>query len=493
MLRKLNVETDNWRSKYQQMVREFDAAEHRWRELEHILRRIIGRLCLAADSGDERLHGSLDALARASRAPAGLGGKLEDWNELLQALEASVTALRKGERAAAPTSSSTGTHAAPPAAAPVVGQPEAPPPVPPPPAPSPPAPALPWRSSIEATAFMLQQLAAEFRGEADPEETLKGLEQELRAVVSDAALAAIIHRAATLVAGRADRLARERVEAAGLLERVTQRLEEISAYLEGAKTDRRTVIADAERLNEAVSMQVRELSEEVEESTDLGTLKQSVGTRLEAITSRVGEFRDLEQRRYTEYQQRADQMGSRLAQLEQQACELRHTLDDERRRARIDSLTGIANRAAFDERFGQELARCRRSGGKVTVLLWDLDYFKSINDRFGHRIGDGVLREVARCLVRAMRVEDFVARIGGEEFATLMVGATVEQAIKRAEELRAAIATLKLHVHGTPLAVTVSCGATEMRVDDTAESLFDRADAALYRAKESGRNLCTAA
>ena len=83
MLRNVNVETDNWRGKYQQMVREFDAAEHRWRELEHILRRIIGRLCLAADNGDERLHGSLDALARASRAPAGLGGKVNHAVELL--------------------------------------------------------------------------------------------------------------------------------------------------------------------------------------------------------------------------------------------------------------------------------------------------------------------------------------------------------------------------------------------------------------------------
>jgi diguanylate cyclase len=340
---------------------------------------------------------------------------------------------------------------------------------------------------------MLQHLAAEFRGETAPEVALKAMEKELREVASDAALAAVIHRAVSLVAGRADRLARERVEAAGLLERVTQRLEEISAYLEGTRTDRRTVLADADKLNAAVTMQVRELSVEVEGSTDLGALKISVGTRLDAITTKVDEFRELEQRRYTQYQQRADQMGARLTQLEQQAHDLRRTLDDERQRARVDGLTGIANRAAFDERFSQELARCARSGGTVSVLLWDLDHFKAINDRFGHRVGDGVLREVARCLVRALRVEDFVARIGGEEFASLLVGASVEQAMKRAEELRAAVAALKLHVHGTPIQVTISCGATEMRVDDTAESLFDRADAALYRAKEAGRNLCTAA
>jgi len=474
------AETGDWRAKYQQLVREFDAAELRWRDLEHILRRIISRLCMAAVGADERLDGPLDALARASRVDSGKGGDVEEWSGLFSELDASVTALRRGESPAAlpPPPTSPPPPVAASAAAPAAAAPAAP---------------APWEGSIAAMSMLLQQLAAEFDGEAGPEETIKALQQELRAAVTDAALASVIRRAATLVSARAERLAHERVEAAGLLQRVTQRLEEISAYLGGATTERRSVLADAETLNATITTQVQELSVVVDESTDLGALKLSVGTRLEAITTQVGEFRQREQRRYGEYQQRAEQMTQRLAQLEQQARELHRTLDDERRRARVDVLTGIANRAAFDEVFAQEVTRCARGGGTVSVLLWDLDHFKAINDRFGHRVGDGVLREVARCLVRELRAEDLVARLGGEEFATLLIGATLEQALMRAEELRAAIAGLKLHVHGTPIHVTVSCGATEIRAGDTAESLFDRADAALYRAKESGRNLCTAA
>jgi diguanylate cyclase len=460
------AEAGDWRAKYQQLVREFDAAELRWRDLEHILRRIIGRLCVAAVGADERLDGSLNALARASRADTRKAGDTEEWNGLFAALDASVTAVRRGEHPVAIVPTAVVATAAAPD---------------------------PWRASIVAMSTLLQQLASDFNGEAGPEEAIKALQEDLRAVATDTALAAVIQRVAALVSSRADRLARERVEAAGLLERVTQRLEEISAYLGSAQTDRRAVLADAEDLNATVTTQVRELSAEVHESTDLGVLKVSVGMRLDAITTQVGEFRQREQRRYGEYQQRADQMSVRLVQLEQQARELHRTLDEERRRARVDALTGIPNRAAFDERFAQEVARCARGGGTVSVLLWDLDHFKAINDRFGHRIGDGVLREVAHCLVRGLRAEDFVARIGGEEFATLLVGATVDQALQRAEELRAAIAGLKLHVHGVPVQVTVSCGATGIRGDDTAGSLFDRADAALYRAKESGRNLCTAA
>ena len=463
------AEAVDWRAKYQQLVREFDAAELRWRDLEHILRRIIRRLCLAAVGADERLDGMLNSLVQASRSENPNGGDVEEWTGLFSELDASVTALRRVEIPVAAPMAPAAPVAAPVAAA-----------------------AL-WQASIAAMSTLLRQLATEFGGEAGTEEAIKTLQAQLREVASDAALAAVIQHAAALVSGRADRLARERVEAAGLLERVTQRLEEISAYLGSARTDRRSVLADADSLNATVTMQVQELSVAVGASTDLGALKLSVGTRLDAITTQVGEFRQREQRRYSEYQQRAEQMSLRLVQIEQQARELHRTLDDERRRARVDALTGIANRAAFDERFAQEVARCARGGGTVSVLLWDLDHFKAINDRFGHRVGDGVLREVAHCLVRELRAEDFVARIGGEEFATLLIGATVDQALQRAEELRAAIAALKLHVNGTPVHVTVSCGATEIRGDDTAESLFDRADAALYRAKESGRNLCTAA
>ena len=214
----------------------------------------------------------------------------------------------------------------------------------------------------------------------------------------------------------------------------------------------------------------------------------SVGTRLDAITTKVDEFHKLEQRRYTEYQQRADQMGSRLAQLEQQACDLRRTLDDERRRARIDALTGIANRAAFDERFGQELARCSRGGGKVCVLLWDLDHFKAINDRFGHRVGDGVLREVARCLVHALRIEDFVARIGGEEFAMILPGLTRSQAAQFCERLRSAFERHDWRRLHPRLEVTLSIGIAQWDGESGADQLLHAADARLYDAKRAGRN-----
>jgi diguanylate cyclase len=127
------------------------------------------------------------------------------------------------------------------------------------------------------------------------------------------------------------------------------------------------------------------------------------------------------------------------------------------------------------------------------MLLWDLDNFKVINDSYGHRAGDRVLQSVAACFMAAVRGNDFVARIGGEEFVMLLNGAKVEQALFIANQVRSAVEALRFHFRGTPVRVTVSCGLTQVKEDDGAEAAFDRADAALYRAKRGGKNVCVAA
>jgi diguanylate cyclase len=156
-------------------------------------------------------------------------------------------------------------------------------------------------------------------------------------------------------------------------------------------------------------------------------------------------------------------------------------------------LTGIANRKSFEERFAQEIARQPPAAPPVVMLLWDLDSFKIINDRYGHRAGDRVLQRVAACLVAALRSEDFVARIGGEEFVVLLSGMQLADALFIANQARCAVEALRFHFRGIPVRVTVSCGLTELQAHDLAGAAFERADLALYRAKHGGKNLCVAA
>ncbi len=158
------------------------------------------------------------------------------------------------------------------------------------------------------------------------------------------------------------------------------------------------------------------------------------------------------------------------------------------RAARVDPLTGVLNRGGFEERFGQELARARRSGEPVTLIVADVDRFKLINDRFGHVVGDQVLERVAAVLRDTSRGSDVVARLGGEEFGVLLAGATRGEGVEVAERLREAMARMDPPDAG-PVAVTVSLGVATFPDDgECRDSLMRRADAAVYAAKDGGRN-----
>lgn len=166
------------------------------------------------------------------------------------------------------------------------------------------------------------------------------------------------------------------------------------------------------------------------------------------------------------------------------------------RQARTDSLTALSNRRHFRELAGKELARARRYGQALSVLMLDLDKFKGINDTHGHQTGDNVLRKVGEVCRQIMREVDIVGRIGGEEFAILLPESDVKQAAEVAERLRQAIAEAVIRLEsGGELRFTVSIGVAPQRTAEaTIDDLLNQADKALYEAKRTGRNrVCTLA
>jgi diguanylate cyclase (GGDEF)-like protein len=161
-----------------------------------------------------------------------------------------------------------------------------------------------------------------------------------------------------------------------------------------------------------------------------------------------------------------------------------------RRIASRDMLTGARTRRAFEDAARREIARCRRHGTPVSLALFDLDHFKAINDTFGHAAGDDVLRTVALTCAETMRESDTLGRVGGEEFAVLLVGAGRIEAMATLERLRRAIAEARV-VERPDLAFTASFGAAEFepRFASVADWMA-AADACLYAAKRTGRNRC---
>jgi diguanylate cyclase (GGDEF)-like protein len=162
---------------------------------------------------------------------------------------------------------------------------------------------------------------------------------------------------------------------------------------------------------------------------------------------------------------------------------------DLRVQASTDALTGLINRRAFMDRFAHERARSQRHGPSPTLLMLDIDHFKKINDKFGHPAGDAVLAHLAQLLKSSVRNVDIVGRIGGEEFAVVLVETNAQMAAPVIERLleRLRKTTVPL-ADATQLKFTASIGSTEILWADTIDTAIQRADEALYTAKKSGRD-----
>lgn len=159
--------------------------------------------------------------------------------------------------------------------------------------------------------------------------------------------------------------------------------------------------------------------------------------------------------------------------------------------SRTDVLTGLANRRHFQERYEELFVMVRRHGCILSVLLLDLDFFKQVNDSLGHDAGDAVLSEFGRVLRENCRQDDFPARFGGEEFIVLLPHTPAAEAMVLGERLREIVAGRDMLPDRQR--VTISAGIAELEPEESKESLIQRADQALYRAKHQGRNRCAAA
>lgn len=190
------------------------------------------------------------------------------------------------------------------------------------------------------------------------------------------------------------------------------------------------------------------------------------------------------------------QTAERIVMLEYR---LRTTLDQQRRLAASDGLTGLPNRRAFAKHYNAEFKRAVRFNEDLAVILLDIDYFKRINDRYGHAVGDEVLKQFAQRVSAALpRSFDFVARLGGEEFVVLLPQTDLLGAVTVAERLRMAVAEKPFQIGEHVVPATVSIGVSSLTERSggesvTPEDVLDVADRRLYASKESGRNRVTSA
>lgn len=172
-------------------------------------------------------------------------------------------------------------------------------------------------------------------------------------------------------------------------------------------------------------------------------------------------------------------------ELSGKTTKLKVALDHLRELATIDHLTGLYNRSYFDIRVLNEISRAKRYTAPLSMIIFDLDYFKGINDTYGHDVGDQVLKRAAMITSENIREADVLARWGGEEFVILVPQTNLEGAAHLAEKLRHELENNKVENFGS---VTGSFGVAEYQIGETFQSWYKRVDKALYKAKEAGRN-----
>lgn len=185
----------------------------------------------------------------------------------------------------------------------------------------------------------------------------------------------------------------------------------------------------------------------------------------------------------------------RVQNMEKQDADIREQLAQEKLRAITDSLTGLPNREAYSERVHDEMLRWQRYQRPLCLAVLDIDFFKKINDSYGHHTGDKVLKAISRSVAKRLREVDFIARFGGEEFVILLPETSADNALSMLNRTRERLAKTYMRSKSSTgeeakFTVTVSIGIAEFGDGDTAESVFERADKALYDAKETGRNQC---
>jgi diguanylate cyclase len=274
----------------------------------------------------------------------------------------------------------------------------------------------------------------------------------------------------------------------GYLKQLNDRLATFQANLKDAHEGYADSMSAARELDTALREQVGGLHSSVISATELDQLKQVVEGRLNGLLSTMDQYQrqrgDVDQA----LTERLHALVERVASMELEAKGFRDHLEEQRQKALTDPLTGLPNRAAWDERMELEMARWQRYGGDLLVGIVDIDHFKRINDNYGHLAGDKVLKIIADELSKRLRKTDFMARFGGEEFSLLIPSTPLVGAEQLLETLRAAIEACPFHFKGERVTITLSAGVSAFASGESAEVVFERADQALYRAKRTGRN-----
>ncbi len=298
---------------------------------------------------------------------------------------------------------------------------------------------------------------------------------------------------ALLINSIRSRMQKEKHEFENFLQQVTDRLKSMDQFLQTETTSLLNAENRGIDFDQKIQNNVNDIRLDINDATELSSLKNNVNTKLDTISEHIKIYREVEIKRVKQSQEQVNDMHTRMQTLEKEASVLKKIVIEKNKLAMIDALTAIPNRLSYEKKIEEEISRWKRFNTPLSLAIWDIDLFKKVNDTYGHKAGDKVLKTVAQLLNKRIRSTDFLARYGGEEFIMLLPGTRQEETLRLVNELRKQVESCGFHYHGDAVEITISCGISSFNKEDTLSQVFERADQALYKAKENGRNQCIAA
>jgi len=319
------------------------------------------------------------------------------------------------------------------------------------------------------------------------------LEQATHQTMESENWKALLKEVAQLINSIRSRLQQEKHEFENFLQQVTDRLKTLDQFLQSESSNLLIAETQGKEFDKQMGLNVDEIRHDINQATELTSLKENVNSKLDTIAGHIQTYRESENTRLQNSQKEVDAMHNKMQTLETESVKLKKLVIEKNRLAMFDTLTGIPNRLSYEKKAAEEIARWKRFSNPLSLAIWDIDFFKKVNDSYGHKAGDKVLKTVAQLLVKSIRETDFLARYGGEEFVMLLPGTRQEETLRLVNKLRQQIENCGFHYHGEAVKITVSCGVSSFNDGDSLNQVFERADNALYKAKENGRNQCVIA
>lgn len=267
------------------------------------------------------------------------------------------------------------------------------------------------------------------------------------------------------------------------------RLERLDVLLVEATNNQNESSVNHGKLQHDFEQQVSTMRDDLANNEDIDQIRDLVSTRIDKLGNTINDYVAHESERLERASAQVSEMSQTVKALESKTAQLNQDLAQQKIQLQTDPLTGILNRSGYQEILANAISRFDNSATKFSLAIFDIDHFKRINDKFGHLAGDKVLQNLAAQVRSEIRASDSLCRYGGEEFVIIMPDTDGPNAQRAMENLRAKVENYHFHHNGTPVPVTISCGTCEYRSGDNAERIFERADGALYRAKNSGRNI----